>query len=173
LRDLEFHIVGQPSQGGFIELASRLRSLFLRAVSRPWDSVHYASEWPLTLPNLEELRWWADDGVDAVALAILRRAVSLRAADVSHASALAAIAAGPVASIDSSEDAAISPPSLFGTMVRALPQCLRRRLVRPSSGCGGAAPPPGCGAFCALRRRQLHQAVRERGGAACGGWTSM
>jgi hypothetical protein len=51
------------------------------------------------LPNLEKLLWYADD---AVAVAVLRRAVSLRAVDVSHASARAAVAAGPVADIGSS-----------------------------------------------------------------------
>jgi hypothetical protein len=111
LRELEFYARHQPSQDGFIELVSRLRSLFVRARLHPWDSVHYASAWPLTLPNLETLRWWGDgnDVDDAVAVAILRRAVGLRAADVSHASALAAIAAGPVASIDSCGGAIIPP----------------------------------------------------------------
>jgi voltage-gated potassium channel Kch len=112
LRDLEFFILDQPSQDGFIELVSRLRSLSLRACSRPWDSVHHTDVWPLTLPNLEELLWWADGGVDAVAVAVLRRAVSLRAADVSHASALAAIAAaaGPVTGLGSNGDPHIFAP---------------------------------------------------------------
>jgi hypothetical protein len=51
LRELDFFVFGQFSQDGFIELASRLRSLFLRAPKCPWDSVDYASAWPLTLPS--------------------------------------------------------------------------------------------------------------------------
>jgi hypothetical protein len=43
--------------------------------------------------------WCTGDKVDAVAVAVLRRAVSLRAVNVSHASALAAIEAGPVADV--------------------------------------------------------------------------
>jgi hypothetical protein len=109
LRKLEFSARGQqPSQDGFIELISRLRSLSLRAGSHPWASVADAGPWPLALPNLEELRWWAGDGVDAVAVALLRRAVSLRAAQVSHASALAAIAAGPAADVAGSGDLPLS-----------------------------------------------------------------
>jgi hypothetical protein len=96
LRELEAFIRGQPSQDGFIELVSRLRSLSVYASASPWDSGHNDGAWPLTLPNLEELTWRGDDRAVAVAVAVLRRAVSLRAAHVSHASALAAIAAGPV-----------------------------------------------------------------------------
>jgi hypothetical protein len=100
LRELEVFIPDEPSQDGFIELVSRLRSLSLRAGRRPWDSVEDAGAWPLTLPNLEVLLWWADgDKLDAVVVAILRRAVSLRVAEVPHASALAAVAAGPVADV--------------------------------------------------------------------------
>jgi hypothetical protein len=109
LRELEFHIEGEPSQDGFIELVSRLRSLSLRAGRRPWDSVERARAWPLVLPNLELLLWWADGMADAVAVAVLRRAVSLRAVDVSHASALAAIAAGPVAAVDIGDPCVFAP----------------------------------------------------------------
>jgi hypothetical protein len=99
LRELDFFILDQFSQDGFIEVVSRLRSLTLGNGS-PWGSVHDPGAWPLTLPNLEELVWWVDDGMDAViAVAILRRAVSLRAVQVSHASAVAAIAAGPVGGV--------------------------------------------------------------------------
>jgi hypothetical protein len=97
LRELKFSVLHQPPQDGFIELVSRLRSLSLSGCRRPWDSVHDAGGWPLTLPNLEGLTWPADDALDAVAVALLRRAVFLRAAHVSYASALVAIAAGPVA----------------------------------------------------------------------------
>jgi hypothetical protein len=96
LRELQLYVFGEPSQDGFIELVSRLRSLTLYANGSPWDSVKNASAWPLTLPSLRELLWWSGDGVDAVAVAVLRRGVSLRAIHVSHASALAAIASGPV-----------------------------------------------------------------------------
>jgi hypothetical protein len=52
--------------------------------------------------------WCADGGVDAIATEVLRRAVSLRAADVSHASALAAVAAGPPAvAVDRSGDSCV------------------------------------------------------------------
>jgi hypothetical protein len=95
LRELHFYISRQPSQDGFIELVSRLQSLSLIARGQPWDVVHDASAWPLMLPNLKELMWSTGaENADPVAVAVLRRAVSLRAADVSHASALAAIAAG-------------------------------------------------------------------------------
>jgi hypothetical protein len=115
LRELELFTLGQPSQDGFIELVSRLRSLSLRARSRPWDAVRDASAWPLTLPNLQELTWLPSFGTaNAVAVAILRRALSLRAAHVSHASALAAVEEGPVASVHSNGDATVplSPPSM-------------------------------------------------------------
>jgi hypothetical protein len=95
LRELHVHVLRQPSQDGFIELVSRLRSLSLTARGRPWDAVHDESAWPLTLPDLNELLWSTGKKVDAVAVAVLRRAVLLRAVDVSHASALAAIATGP------------------------------------------------------------------------------
>jgi hypothetical protein len=98
LCELEFSVLDQLSQDGFIEVVSRLRSLSLSGIRRPWDLVHDAGEWPRTLPKLEELSWSAGQGADAVAVALLRRAVPLRAAHVTHASALAAIAAGPVAS---------------------------------------------------------------------------
>jgi hypothetical protein len=108
LRELEFFILDQPSQDGFIELVSRLQSLSLHACSCPWDAVHHNDAWPLTLPNLKELLWCAGgDAVDAVAVAVLRRAVSLRAVDVSHASALAAIAAGHVDGSGSNGDSHI------------------------------------------------------------------
>jgi hypothetical protein len=99
LRELELFIRGQPSQDGFIELVSRLRSLNVYASVSPWDLLHDDGAWPLTLPNLEELTWVASFGAGTVAVAILRRAVSLRAAHVLHAIALAATAAGPVASV--------------------------------------------------------------------------
>jgi hypothetical protein len=98
LRELEFIILGQFSQDGFIELVSRLRSLTLNN-GCPWASVTDPGAWPLTLPKLEELVWSGGDGVDTLAVAVVRRAVSLRAAHVSHASAVAAIAAGSVASV--------------------------------------------------------------------------
>jgi hypothetical protein len=109
LRDLELFILDQFSQDGFIEVVSRLRSLSLTTGS-PWDSVHDPGAWPPTLPNLEALVWWGGDGVDAViAIAVLRRAVSLRAVDVSHASALAAITAGSVAGADGGERCVSAP----------------------------------------------------------------
>jgi hypothetical protein len=95
LRELQLFTFNGPSQDGFIELVSRLRSLSVRTRGRPWNAADDGISWPQTLPSLEELLWCADGGVDAVAVAVLRRAVSLRAADVSHASALAAVAAGP------------------------------------------------------------------------------
>jgi hypothetical protein len=105
LRDLQLYTFNGPSQDGFIELVSRLRSLSVRTRERPWDAADDGTSWPPTLPNLEELLWCADGGVDAVAVAVLRRAVSLRAADVSHASALAAVAADPpVVAVDRSGD---------------------------------------------------------------------
>jgi hypothetical protein len=95
LRELHLYISRQPSQDGFIELVSRLQSLSLIARGQPWDVVRDERACPLTLPNLKELRWsTGGENADPVAVAVLRRAVSLRAADVSHASALAAIAAG-------------------------------------------------------------------------------
>jgi hypothetical protein len=104
LRKLEYLTLGQqPSQDGFIELVSRLRSLTVLA-KESWASVSDPDAWPLTLPNLEEVEWCTDDGVDPVAVAVVRRAVALRAAHVSHASALAAIAAGPVAGVGSTGD---------------------------------------------------------------------
>jgi hypothetical protein len=104
LRELEFFTPGPPpSQDGFIELVSRLRSLTLNT-GCPWDCVSDAGAWPRTLPTLEELVWLAGEGADAVAVALLRRAVSLRAVHVSHASALAVIAAGPVASVNNVGD---------------------------------------------------------------------
>jgi hypothetical protein len=110
LRELEFHIEGEPSQDGFIELVSRLRSLSLRADRRPWGSVQHASAWPLALPNLEELLWWADGvKVDAVAVAVLRRAVALRAAHVPHASALAAVSAGAVSGVGDGDPCIFAP----------------------------------------------------------------
>jgi hypothetical protein len=109
LRELDFFILDQFSQDGFIEVVSRLRSLTLSNGS-PWDSVHDPDAWPLTLPNLEELIWWVDDAMDAViAVAVLRRAVSLRAVQVSHASALAAITAGSVAGADGGETCVSAP----------------------------------------------------------------
>jgi hypothetical protein len=113
LRDLDFSdLLYCFEQDGFIELVSRLRSLSLTQ-GCPWAAVRNLAAWPLTLPNLEELVYWTYDGGEreAVAVEILRRAVSLRAADVSHVSALAAIAAGPVAGLGG-EDAAALPSSL-------------------------------------------------------------
>jgi hypothetical protein len=108
LRDLHFDVFADRlDQNGFIEVVSRLRSLTL-SNGCPWASVRDPAAWPLTLPNLEELLWWGFDAVNEVAIAVLRRAVSLRAVDVSHASALAAVAAGSLAS----EDAAALPSSL-------------------------------------------------------------
>jgi hypothetical protein len=100
LREFDFLTLGQPpSQDGFIELVSRLRCLSLQLCQGSWASVSDPGEWPLTLPNLEELEWCAGDGPDVVAVMVLRRALSLRAVHASHASALAAIEMGPVAGV--------------------------------------------------------------------------
>jgi hypothetical protein len=110
LRELEFFTPGHPPlQDGFVELVSRLRSLTLKS-GRPYAYVRDRGAWPLSLPNLQELLWCAGYGADAVAVAVLRRAVSLRAVHVSHASALAAIAAGPTAGADSSGHPSSYPP---------------------------------------------------------------
>jgi hypothetical protein len=110
LREFDFLTLGQPpSQDGFIELVSRLRCLTFCARSGSWASVSDPGAWPLTLPNLEELEWCTDDGPDAVAVAVLRRAVSLRAVRVSHASLLAAIDAGPVPAVGNGNPHAYAP----------------------------------------------------------------
>jgi hypothetical protein len=121
LRKLEFHVEVEPSQDGFMEVVSRLRSLSFDVEPdwRTWDSVGDTGAWPQTLPRLEELTWMASAKVDPFAVAVLRRAVSLRAAVVSHASALAAIAAGPVAGVDSG--AAVTPPLSLSPCMYAPP----------------------------------------------------
>jgi hypothetical protein len=116
LRELEIFTPGEPpSQDGFIELVSRLRSLTL-SKGGPYASVTHQCAWPATLPNLEELLWCAGDGVDAVAVAVLRRAVSLRAVNVSHASALATIAMGPVVDVGDGDTGMSAPLSHVRTL---------------------------------------------------------
>jgi hypothetical protein len=109
LREFDFLTLGQPpSQDGFVELVSRLRCLSLQLCQGSWASVSDPGAWPLTLPNLEELEWCAGDGPDVVAVAVLRRALSLRAVHVSHASALAAIEMGPVTGVGGGVDAPLA-----------------------------------------------------------------
>jgi hypothetical protein len=60
--------------------------------------------------------WCTGDQVDAVAVAVLRRAVSLRAVNVSHATVLAAIAAGPVADVGDGGLCVYAPLAKLQTM---------------------------------------------------------